>query len=187
MRVSYKLALTAAALLVLGMVAGWLFRGQLAQPLIRQKPKVIQPAAVTQATERLWAKKIPDLAGNEQALSQWRGKLLVVNLWATWCSPCRTEMPGFSRLQAKYADKNVQFVGITLDDVERVRPFATHTPTNYPLLIGDHGFMPIFAAFGNTTGGLPFTVIIDREGQLVRAHLGLWREAALDAALAELL
>ncbi|KYC29050.1 protein of unknown function [Sterolibacterium denitrificans] len=171
-------------MLLLAAVAVWLLKEPLERRLAGQDARVADAA---QAAERLFAEKIHDLAGIEQPFSQWKGKLLVVNLWATWCPPCRTEMPGFSRLQAKYAAKNVQFVGIALDTPERVRAFAAQTPVDYPLLIGSQALTPIFAVFGNTTGGLPFTVILDRDGQMVRARLGLWREAALDAALAELI
>lgn len=142
-----------------------------------------------QASAALFAEKIPDLAGIEQPLSQWQGKLLVVNVWAAWCPPCRKEIPGFSRLQKQYADKNLQFVGIALDQPERVKDFLAQLPTpiNYPQLIGGQHLTTIFDDFGNTSRGLPFTVIIGRDGQAVRARMGLWQEAALEAVLQELL
>lgn len=174
----------AAIMLLLAAVALWLLKGPLERGF-GLSGQAARPANTAQAAEQLFSQKIPDLAGIEQPFSQWQGKLLVVNLWATWCPPCRTEMPGFSRLQAKYADKNVQFVGIALDTPERVQAFAAQTPVNYPLLIGSQALTPIFAAFGNTTGGLPFTVILDRDGRVAHARLGLWQETALDAALAE--
>lgn len=174
----------AAIMLLLAAIALWLLKEPLERRLSGQEARLADAA---QAAEQLFAQKIPDLAGIEQPFTQWKGKLLVVNVWATWCPPCRTEMPGFSRLQGKYAAKDVQFVGIALDTPERVKDFAAQTPVDYPLLIGSQALTPIFAAFGNTTGGLPFTVILDRDGRVARARLGLWQEAALDAALAGLI
>lgn len=144
------------------------------------------PTDPTQATGQLLAQTLRDTQGVEQPLKQWQGKLLVVNLWATWCAPCRAEMPAFSRLQDKYADKGVQFVGITLDSPARVQDYAAQTPTRYPLLIGSHTLIPVFAGLGNVAGSVPFTVIFGRDGRLVRAHQGYWKEADLDTALGEL-
>ena len=138
------------------------------------------------ATTQLLAQTLRDTKGVEQPLNQWRGKVLVVNLWATWCMPCRAEMPAFSRLQQKYADKGVQFVGITLDSPARVEEYAAQTPTSYPLLIGSHTLIPVVAGLGNVAASVPFTVIFDRTGKLARAHQGYWKEAELDATLAEL-
>ena len=80
---------------------------------------------------------LTDLNGQPQSLGQWRGKVLIVNYWATWCPPCREEMPGFSRLQDKYRDKGVQFVGISIDTADKIIEFQKTTPVTYPLLIGD--------------------------------------------------
>jgi thiol-disulfide isomerase/thioredoxin len=79
--------------------------------------------------------------------------VLIVNYWATWCQPCREEMPGFSRLQDKYRDKGVQFVGISSDTADKIIEFQKTTPVNYPLLIGDIGIMESSAKLGNTRQG----------------------------------
>jgi thiol-disulfide isomerase/thioredoxin len=86
---------------------------------------------------RLFASHLNDPAGHSNSLLQWQGKTLVVNFWATWCPPCREEMPAFSRLQERYAAQGVQFVGIALDSVENVRTrMHALSPVSYPLLIG---------------------------------------------------
>ena len=138
------------------------------------------------ATRQLLALTLPDAGAVSQSMSQWRGKLLVVNFWATWCSPCREEMPGFSRLQQKFADKGVQFVGIAFDDADKVQQYSVQTPVSYPLLIGASGLLPITAGLGNLAGGLPFTVLIGRDGSLLDTRLGIWKEDAFEAMLLEL-
>lgn len=127
-----------------------------------------------------------DLKGQPQAFAQWRGKLLIVNYWATWCLPCREEMPGFSRLQEKYRDKGVQFVGISIDNPAKIAEFVKATPVSYPLLIGDIGVMESSAALGNTRQALPFTAVFDRQGRLFSTKLGRLAEADLERQLIEL-
>ncbi len=129
---------------------------------------------------------LPDLQGRMQSLHQWQGRILVVNLWAAWCPPCRAEMPGFSRLQDKYADKNVQFVGIALDQPEEIAEFSRKTPVHYPLLIGDRNTATLFKELGNRSGSLPFTAIFTADGQLRHIHRGYWQEDDLDDILGDL-
>lgn len=118
------------------------------------------------------ATALPDLDGRIQPLEQWRGKVLVVNYWATWCPPCLEEMPMFSTLQKRYADRGVQFVGIANDDAGKVREFARKTPVAYPLLIGGFDSFAMTVELGNTAMGLPFTVVLDRDGKVHEAMLG---------------
>ncbi len=113
-----------------------------------------------------------DPNGNEQGLEQWRGKVLVVNFWATWCAPCREEIPDFVRLQDELGGKGLQFVGIAVDDAAKVRQFAAEFGVNYPLLIGGYGAIELSRALGNTLGALPFTVLVSRQGKVARVHLG---------------
>src|SRR5574337_1673050 len=79
---------------------------------------------------------LPDLAGKEQPLAQWRGKVLVVNFWATWCAPCREEMPEFIKAQSEYGAKGLQFVGIAVDQADKTEQFAKEIGLNYPTLVG---------------------------------------------------
>ena len=128
-----------------------------------------------------------DLNGQPRTLGQWRGKLLIVNYWATWCIPCREEMPGFSRLQDKYRNKGVQFVGISIDSVAKIDEFVRATPVSYPLLIGDIDVMENSAALGNTLQALPFTAVFDPQGRLFSTKLGRLAEADLERQLIELI
>ena len=105
--------------------------------------------------------------------------MLIVNYWASWCTPCREEMPGFSRLQDKYRDKGVQFVGISIDTVDKIIEFQKTTPVTYPLLIGDISTMENSAKLGNSRQALPFTAVFDREGKMcIRDRLPTWRSRA---------
>ena len=88
------------------------------------------------AVQQLLALTLPDPAGKPQPLAQWRGKVLVINFWATWCDPCREEIPGLIRLREKYAGKNIEVVGIALDSASKVRQFADSVKITYPLVIG---------------------------------------------------
>jgi thiol-disulfide isomerase/thioredoxin len=100
---------------------------------------------------------LPDLDGRQQAMAQWRGKMLVVNFWASWCAPCVEEMPAFSRLQRQYAAQGVQFVGIGIDEVENMRSFVKTMPVAYPLLAP---IRPPARCLACSIKGLPYTLVI---------------------------
>jgi len=129
---------------------------------------------------------LADPKGQIQRFDQWRGKVLVVNYWATWCFPCREEMPGFSRLHDKYQAQGVQFVGISIDDAAKINEFQKETPVSYPLLIADMATMAKSAELGNNRQALPFTAVFDRQGNLAMSKLGRWNEADLEPKLADL-
>jgi len=112
-------------------------------------------------------------------LAQWRGKLLVVNFWATWCEPCRDEMPEFVRSQARFGDKGLQFVGIAVDDPAKVGTYIQEVGLNYPALVGGMGAIELSKTFGNTLSALPFTIIVDRKGWIVHTQLGVLKPAQL--------
>jgi thiol-disulfide isomerase/thioredoxin len=137
--------------------------------------------------EPLLAARLPDLDGRSQAIGQWRGKVMVINFWATWCPPCLEEIPEFVRLQDSLGDRGLQFVGIAIDDVDKVRDFASRFQVNYPMLVGEFGAVELARVAGNKLGGLPFTVIVDRNGRLVRTELGGLNQEKLSAIVAPLL
>jgi peroxiredoxin len=136
---------------------------------------------------QLFGLVLPDTAGQARALHQWRGKILVVNYWATWCTPCREEMPGFARLQEKFAANGVQFVGISIDTAAKVAEFQKETPVNYPLLIGDIGAINSSVTLGNSRQALPFTAVFDRQGAVSVVKLGRFAEADMERQLNKLI
>lgn len=135
----------------------------------------------------LLALSLPDLDGAPQSLAQWRGKVMVVNFWATWCEPCREEMPEFVRAQREFGPKGLQFVGIAVDQRDKVAKFAKEFDLNYPALIGGYEAMDVAKPLGNRLAGLPFTVVLDRQGRVVHTQLGPLKPAALRSILSKLL
>jgi len=123
-------------------------------------------------TTALLALALPDPAGHPQPMAQWRGKVLVVNFWATWCAPCREEMPDFVRAQDEYGAKGLQVVGIAVDNADKVQEFAKEIGLNYPALIGGYGAMDLSRDLGNSLVALPFTLVLDRQGKVAYTHLG---------------
>ena len=130
---------------------------------------------------------LPDPEGHDQAMAQWRGKILVVNFWATWCAPCREEMPQFVAAQAARGAKGVQFVGIAVDQAAKVVEFSKQIGLNYPVLVGGFGAIELSRSLGNSLSALPFTVIVDRHGRVVQRHLGPLIQPELDRVLDGLL
>ncbi len=124
-----------------------------------------------------------DMAGKSQSLGQWQNKLLVINFWATWCAPCKEEMPIFVKLHQKLAARGVQIIGIAADTSLNVAKFAKVTPINYPLLPGDAGAIEFSKRLGNRFGLLPHTVVVAPGGAVIYAKLGLISEMEFEAIL----
>jgi len=109
---------------------------------------------------------MPDIDGVTRKLSEWNGKVLVINFWATWCPPCRKETPAFVALQDQYGAQGLQFIGVAIDEKDNVEDFADTYGVNYPMLLGDLDAINTSKAYGNRFGTLPYTVIVDRQGKI---------------------
>jgi thiol-disulfide isomerase/thioredoxin len=138
-------------------------------------------------SEDLYALSLPDLQGKPQTVGQWRGKVLVLNFWATWCAPCREEIPIFVKMQEKYGAKGLQFVGISIDSVDKTSQFSTNFSINYPNLIGTIDTIEISRKAGNKQRVLPYTIILDRKGEIVATELGGLTEEKLEFIVKSLL
>jgi thiol-disulfide isomerase/thioredoxin len=150
---------------------------------MESRSSVPGPDAVSALTKA----EFKDLSGQSGSLERWRGRVLVVNFWASWCPPCREEIPGLARISGQFAGKGLQVVGIAVDSADKARESAAELGVNYPVLVAGLEVIDLTRRLGNRAGGLPFTVILDRQGNLVRAHLGLISEAELNRIVAPLL
>ncbi len=130
---------------------------------------------------------LPGVDGETHAISEWDGKVLVINFWATWCAPCRKEIPEFVALQNAYGEAGVQFIGVAVDTLENVIAYAEEFGINYPLLVGDEAAIAAGFAYGNKIGGLPYTAIVDRDGRVVLRHQGVLSHDQAVAVLEALL
>jgi thiol-disulfide isomerase/thioredoxin len=135
----------------------------------------------------LLAHRFSDLSGQPRRLKEWQGKALVCNFWATWCAPCREEIPLLDAAQQQYHTQRLQVVGIAVDNAENVRRFSQNTQVRYPLLLADASAIDLMRKLGNSTGGLPFTVVLDRSGRLAERKLGAYSKPELEARVARLL
>ncbi|HKK05936.1 MAG TPA: TlpA disulfide reductase family protein [Gammaproteobacteria bacterium] len=114
--------------------------------------------------------KLPDVDGKAHSIGQWDGKVILLNFWATWCPPCRHEIPDFIKLQKAYKGKGLTIVGVAIDTAQNVRDFVDPMGINYPILHGQNEAIDIAKSYGDRLGVLPFTVIIDRSGKVVYRH-----------------
>lgn len=138
-------------------------------------------------TQALDAASFADLSGRSRQVAEWRGSVVVVNFWATWCAPCREEIPMLREMRDKYREKGLEIVGIAIDLVAKVKEFAKETNISYPILMADAGGIDLLRKLGNAPGGLPYTVFLDRSGRIQRRKLGALRRQELEAWIAELL
>lgn len=135
------------------------------------------------AASPLLTMPLTDLAGKKAAFAEYQGRYTIVNFWATWCGPCRKEMPMLSALAPRLAARGVKFVGIALDQPDQVKAFIKQTPVSYPLLMADGEGLNVMRGLGNQVGGLPFTVIVDAKGVPLKRFAGLVTEAQLMQAV----
>lgn len=165
---------TIAAVVVAAAAAGaglYFYRQSAAPPAQVAAPA---PAAESrfQLVETLPQFTLADRDGQPRSLQDWPGKALIVNFWATWCAPCRREIPLLQQLQRDHGDRGFQVIGIAVDFRDKVLAYAADMKIDYPLLIGEQDALDAAAAFGVPTVGFPFTVFSDRRGRVVTTHFG---------------
>jgi peroxiredoxin len=143
-----------------------------------------QPTSAPPASEPLWKATLYDLDDRPVALAKYRGQPLVVNFWARWCPPCRDEIPDFVRARAQFKAQGAEVLGIAIEDqAGPVKDFAREYAIDYPALLAKEPGYDLMRALGNTQEALPFTVVIDREGQLVARKVGRMSKSEIEAAL----
>ena len=130
---------------------------------------------------------LTDVNGKMRHIDEWNGHVIALNFWATWCPPCRREIPEFVALQSRYADRGLQIIGIALQRPEEVQGFMQENHINYPVLAGETDVIALSRAYGNTFGALPYTVIIDRRGKIAFVKRGLLSGEVAEKVITRLL
>jgi thiol-disulfide isomerase/thioredoxin len=161
-----------------GLVALLVAAVALAAGLHLGRPRIAGEAALADAT--LASARWQDESGGTVAPADLRGKVVVLNFWATWCAPCREEMPALMRAQAALGADRAQFVGIAIDAREPVAAFARELGITYPLVVIGAEGIELMRALGNRTGALPFTLVVDGEGRIRERHLGALDQPAIE-------
>lgn len=123
---------------------------------------------------------LPDLEGNPRNISDWSGQARLVNFWATWCAPCRREIPLLKKAQAEHGEERLQVIGVAVDFEEDVLEYAKEAEFNYPVLIGQDEAMAAVEAAGYEFVGLPMTMVMSAEGELLKMHLGEIHEPQIE-------
>ena len=147
----------------------------------------ITAAANAQMNRQVTNFTLNDMEGNQHQFSEWDGKVRVLNFWATWCPPCRKETPMFVEMQDELGDKGLQFVGVAIDEKQKVQDFMDTFGVNYPMLIGTDDAIEVAKQYGNRFGALPWTVVINREGMIVHAQGGEMTRQKADSIIRPLL
>src|SRR3972149_852909 len=132
---------------------------------------------------------LPDITGAPRHIREWDNQVVIVNFWATWCEPCRREIPVFIQLQASRSYPGLQFIGIAIDDKGAVEHYIDNldTPVNYPMLVGNDDAITISKKYGNAIGVLPYSVIIDRSGHIAYTKFGEFHRDDLEKQIQSLL
>ena len=160
-----KNSIVAGLVIIVAAAAGYIV--QLQYSLSLENPETTQ--AVTGDRVEF---ALTHLDGSERRLSDWDGESRLVNFWATWCGPCRREIPLLIQLQTDKPEKRLQVIGVAVDFMEDVRAYAEDARFNYPILVGQEEAIAVAEATGVEFIGLPFTMIIAGDGTLVGTHMG---------------
>lgn len=122
--------------------------------------------------DQLYSASFKDLKDQQASMAQFKGKVLVMYYWATWCVPCRVETPNLVKLNEQYKDKGVTVVGLALDNGDKVRDFVKENNVTYPIFYGGREAVQLGKAMGNEGGAIPYTVVIGKDGKLVHTFKG---------------
>ncbi len=130
---------------------------------------------------------LPDLAGEPRNIYDWKGKVLVINFWATWCPPCLREIPEFIALQNEFGAQGLQFIGIAIEEKEPVVAYAHTANINYPVLIGEEAGIALSLKLGNKVNAVPYSIIVNRAGKIIHQHPGEFNKKQITELITQLL
>ncbi|MEG2803012.1 TlpA disulfide reductase family protein [Stenotrophomonas sp.] len=173
------LGVVAVLAAVLGLAAGaWFFnRPEIATP----PPPARAVAAGAAIGDAMPALTLPDVSGAAVDLARFRGRPLLINVWASWCGPCVEEMPALAAFAAAQPADGVQVLGLALDTPDGVRDFLARVPVDYPIVLDTPGPADASVRLGNAQGLLPYTVLVDAQGRIVKQKLGPFKAGEIEA------
>ena len=163
----------ALAVALLAGVAGMLTARFVNDPARQLQPAVRAPADFT----------LPDPDGQPRRLSEWRGRHVLINFWATWCPPCRHELPLLAASQRRYGTGRLQVLGISLDDPKVLGNFLKQSPLGFPTLVGGNEAFGLMAGYGHPRGSIPFSILLDPAGKVLARKAGALSETELNNLL----
>jgi len=155
-------------------------REQIAVATLDQDPQTAATEESSALPAQLPDFTLGDLEGKPRSILSWPGKSMIVNFWATWCAPCRREIPLLRELQKQHGPEGFQIVGVAVDLREDVVKYAQEIGIDYPVLIGEQDGLDAVNKFGQGSIGFPFTVFTDNQGRIVLFHLGEIRKEQAD-------
>ncbi len=126
---------------------------------------------------------LPDPGGQPRRLSEWRGRHVLINFWASWCPPCLHELPMLAASQRRYGENRLQVLGISLDDPKTLKNFLNKTPLGFPTLMGEREAFNLMTRYGHPRGSIPFSVLLGPDGQVLARKAGAFTESELDTLL----
>ena len=129
--------------------------------------------------------RLLDLDGEAHTLADFSGRFVLLNFWATWCPPCREEIPVLIAAQSRYGDQGLQVIGVAVDTAEAVAGFHAQTPFNFPSLLGGDDALTLLGDYGNPSGVLPYSVLIAPDGAVLARHRGAFSADSLATLLAK--
>lgn len=141
-------------------------------------PETATPQTIEAVTHPAFS--LPDLEGNARSFDEWSGSNRIVNFWATWCAPCRREIPLLKSFQSEHGSNGFQVIGIAVDFPEPVARYAEAAEFNYPILVGEQDAMAVAESSGIEFVGLPFTMFVASDGELLSAYIGELHQSHLD-------
>ena len=167
-----KIQIVRWTLLVVACLTAGLYFGRNLSLSIGDTGKTIPQPDLVDAARVLPDFVLSDLNGVPRPISDWSGQTLLINFWATWCAPCRREMPLLQKLHEELGNNGLQVIGIAIDRAADVSAFTTETGVTYPILVGQEDAIKVTEGFGLVVLGLPFSVLADEDGQILKIQLG---------------